>query len=119
MPVLRRGAGKILLLGCGKESEEAGPVCWPGHHASAQFEKLDNLDYAVATLEQALALKPSGLDLQRQYFLLRAKPRLPFWASCALASLPTLSATRIPRSAWRAFTFSAKTMTAFLPTGCF
>ncbi len=44
--------------------------------AAAQFEQLDNLDYAVHTLEQALALKPNDLDLQRQYFLLRARSLL-------------------------------------------
>ena len=41
--------------------------------AAAQFEELDNLDYAVATLEQALAVKPNDPDLQRLYFLLRAR----------------------------------------------
>lgn len=40
--------------------------------AAAQFQQLDNLVYAVETLEQALAIKPNDLDLQRQYFLLRA-----------------------------------------------
>lgn len=40
--------------------------------AAAQFEQLDNLDYAVETLEKALAVKPNDLELQRQYFLLRA-----------------------------------------------
>jgi uncharacterized protein HemY len=40
--------------------------------AAAQFEQLDNLDYAVETLDQALAIKPNDLTLQRQYFLLRA-----------------------------------------------
>lgn len=41
--------------------------------AAAQFEQSDNLDYAVDILEQALAVKPNDPDLQRQYFLLRAR----------------------------------------------
>lgn len=44
--------------------------------AAAQFEQLDNLDYAVETLGQALARKPNDLALQRQYFLLRARSLL-------------------------------------------
>lgn len=40
--------------------------------AAAQFEELDNLDYAVKILELALDVKPNDPDLQRQYFLLRA-----------------------------------------------
>lgn len=44
--------------------------------AAAQFEQIDNLDYAVETLGQALALKPNDPDLQRRYFLLRARSLL-------------------------------------------
>jgi len=40
--------------------------------AAAHFEQLDNLDYAVKALEQALTIKPNDLGLQQRLFLLRA-----------------------------------------------
>jgi len=55
-----------------KERQEQRATISSYKAAAAQFQKLDNLDYAVATLEKALAVKPNDLELQRQYFLLNA-----------------------------------------------
>jgi tetratricopeptide (TPR) repeat protein len=55
-----------------EERQEQRAVIESHKAAVRHFEQLDNLDYAVKALEQALAVKPNDLTLQRRYFLLRA-----------------------------------------------
>ena len=42
-------------------------------NAAEQFVKLDNLDYAEASLDKAIELNPNDAELQLRYFLLRSR----------------------------------------------